>query len=62
VRRARGGVIDGLYAAGNVAASPLGWGYPGGGATLWAGMTMAYVAGDDVARRGSAAPAGTAAP
>ena len=50
VRRARGGVIDGLYAAGNVAASPLGWGYPGGGATLWAGMTLAYVAGDAVAR------------
>jgi predicted oxidoreductase len=49
VRRARGGVIAGLYAAGNVAASPLGWGYPGGGATLWAGMTLAYLAGDSVA-------------
>jgi succinate dehydrogenase/fumarate reductase flavoprotein subunit len=46
VRRARGGVVEGLYAAGNVAASPLGWGYPGGGATLWAAMTMAYLAGD----------------
>jgi succinate dehydrogenase/fumarate reductase flavoprotein subunit len=50
VRRARGGVIPGLYAAGNVAASPLGWGYPGGGATLWAAMTMAWLAGDSVAR------------
>jgi 3-oxosteroid 1-dehydrogenase len=51
VRRTRGGLIDGLYAAGNVAASPLGWGYPGGGATLWVAMTMAYLAGDHVGRR-----------
>lgn len=51
VRHLRGGVIEGLYAAGNVAASPCGWGYPGGGATLWMGMTMAYVAGDHVGRR-----------
>jgi 3-oxosteroid 1-dehydrogenase len=50
VRRARGGVIPGLYAVGNVAASPLGWGYPGGGATLWIGMTMGYLAGDHIAR------------
>lgn len=50
VRRARGGVIEGLYAAGNAAASPLGWGYPGGGTTLWTAMTMAYVAGDYAAR------------
>jgi 3-oxosteroid 1-dehydrogenase len=50
VRSARGGVLDGLYAVGNVAASPLGWGYPGGGATLWIGMTMAYLAGDHVGR------------
>jgi 3-oxosteroid 1-dehydrogenase len=50
VRRTRGGAIPGLYAVGNVAASPLGWGYPGGGATLWIGMTMAYLAGDHVAR------------
>ncbi|MCW2620971.1 MAG: putative Succinate dehydrogenase [Frankiales bacterium] len=59
VRRARGGVIDGLYAAGNAAASPLGWGYPGGGTTLWIAMTMAYVAGEHVARRrieGATAP------
>jgi 3-oxosteroid 1-dehydrogenase len=50
VRQTRGGTIEGLYAVGNVAASPLGWGYPGGGATLWIGMTMAYLAGDHVAR------------
>ncbi|KJE24306.1 succinate dehydrogenase/fumarate reductase flavoprotein subunit [Frankia torreyi] len=58
VRRARGGVIEGLYAAGNAAASPLGWGYPGGGTTLWTGMTMAYVAGEQVAH--SRAPVGVA--
>jgi 3-oxosteroid 1-dehydrogenase len=49
VRHARGSVINGLYAVGNVAASPLGWGYPGGGATLWIGMTMAYLAGEHIA-------------
>ncbi len=54
VRRARGGVIEGLYAAGNAAASPLGWGYPGGGT----GMTMAYVAGEQVAH--SRTPVGVA--
>ncbi|MCW2527305.1 MAG: putative Succinate dehydrogenase [Pseudonocardiales bacterium] len=58
VRRARGGVIGGLYAAGNVAASPLGWGYPGGGATLWVAMTMAYLAGDHAGR--AHAPTGSA--
>lgn len=62
VRRARGGIIAGLYAAGNVAASPLGWGYPGGGATLWAGMTMAYLAGDHVARSPAPQTAGASAP
>lgn len=60
VRRARGGIVPGLYAAGNVAASPLGWGYPGGGATLWVAMTMAYLAGEHVGRRNGAAPAGSA--
>jgi len=54
VRRTRGGVIPGLYAAGNVAASPLGWGYPGGGTTLWLAMTMAYLAGDAAGTRESA--------
>lgn len=36
--------IAGLYAAGNVAASPVGRSYPGGGATLGAAMTFAYLA------------------
>ncbi len=60
VRSSRGGVIAGLYAAGNVAASPLGWGYPGGGATLWTAMTMAYLAGDHAARTRSPQPEGSA--
>ena len=31
IRHTRGGVVEGLYAAGNVAASPLGPTYPGAG-------------------------------
>jgi 3-oxosteroid 1-dehydrogenase len=45
VRAMRGGVIDGLYAAGNIAASVFGPSYPGGGATLGPAMTFAYLAG-----------------
>ncbi|GGO18783.1 FAD-dependent oxidoreductase [Microbispora bryophytorum] len=43
VLAADGGTIKGLYAAGNVAASPFGPGYPGAGATLAAGMTYGYL-------------------
>jgi 3-oxosteroid 1-dehydrogenase len=43
VQRAGGGAIEGLYACGNVAASPFGPGYPGAGATLAAGMTYGYL-------------------
>jgi 3-oxosteroid 1-dehydrogenase len=43
VQRADGGVVKGLYACGNVAASPFGVGYPGAGATLAAGMTYGYL-------------------
>ncbi|MFN8379463.1 MAG: FAD-dependent oxidoreductase [Anaerolineae bacterium] len=39
-----GNVIPGLYAVGNAAASPLAGGYPGGGGTLSAGLTFAYLA------------------
>jgi len=39
-----GKVIPGLYAVGNTAASPLAGGYPGGGGTLSAGFTFAFVA------------------
>ncbi|MCA9908098.1 MAG: FAD-binding protein, partial [Anaerolineae bacterium] len=39
-----GHVIHGLYAVGNTAGSPLAGGYPGGGGTLSAGLTFAYIA------------------
>jgi 3-oxosteroid 1-dehydrogenase len=45
VRRLRGGVIPGLYAAGNAAACVFGPAYPGGGATLGPAMTFGYLAG-----------------
>lgn len=41
--------IPGLYAAGNTTAHPMGPGYPGAGATLGPGSTMAYAAGLAVA-------------
>ena len=44
-----GNVIDGLFAAGNTTAHPVGGGYPGAGGTLGPGMTMAYVAGKQLA-------------
>lgn len=37
--------IDGLFAAGNTTAHPMGPGYPGAGGTLGPGMTMGYLAG-----------------
>ena len=39
-----GGVIPGLYAVGNCAASVMGSKYPGAGATLGPAMTFAYLA------------------
>ena len=42
--------IPGLYAAGNTTAHPVGGGYPGAGGTLGPGMTMAYVAGQTLAK------------
>lgn len=41
--------IPGLFAAGNVAASPFGPGYPGAGATLGVGMTFGYIAASTIA-------------
>ncbi|HEY0942586.1 MAG TPA: FAD-dependent oxidoreductase [Steroidobacter sp.] len=41
----QGGVIGGLYAAGNVSAAVFGAYYPGGGATLGPAMTFGYIAG-----------------
>ena len=43
--------IEGLYAAGNVAASVFRNNYPGGGATLGSAVTRAYAAGRHVAAR-----------
>jgi 3-oxosteroid 1-dehydrogenase len=45
VQRMRGGVIPGLYAAGNTAAGIFGQAYPGGGCTLGPAMTFGYLAG-----------------
>ncbi|MFQ6010737.1 MAG: FAD-binding protein [Nitrososphaerales archaeon] len=43
----RGKLITGLYATGNVTASPMGRGYPGAGATLGQSMVFGYLAGID---------------
>lgn len=48
---ADGGVIDGLYAAGNTARSPLGDLYPGAGSTLGPAVTFGYLAGVAAAQR-----------
>jgi 3-oxosteroid 1-dehydrogenase len=45
VRRHDGGVVPGLYAAGNAAAGVFGPAYPGGGATLGPALTFGYLAG-----------------
>ena len=51
VRRFGGGVIDGLYAAGNTAANAFGWAYPSGGGTIGNGMVFGFRAGRHVASR-----------
>lgn len=45
VQALTGGVIAGLYAAGNVAGGIFGPAYPGGGSTLGPAMTFGYLAG-----------------
>ena len=49
VRRLGGGVVGGLYAAGNTAANVFGWAYPSGGGTLGNGLVFGYLAGRHVA-------------
>jgi len=51
VRSTRGGVIPGLDAAGNAAASVFGPAYPGGGATIGPAITFGYLAGRHAAAR-----------
>jgi len=48
VRRRDGGVIGGLYAAGNTAANVFGWAYPSGGGTLGNGLVFGFRAGKHV--------------
>ena len=45
VRKLGGGVVGGLYAAGNTAANVFGWAYPSGGGTIGNGMVFGYLAG-----------------
>ncbi|HEY8526413.1 MAG TPA: FAD-dependent oxidoreductase [Acidimicrobiales bacterium] len=51
VRTWDGGVVPGLYAAGNAAANVFGPAYPGGGATIGPALTFGYLAGRHVATR-----------
>jgi 3-oxosteroid 1-dehydrogenase len=49
-----GGVIPGLYAAGNAAANPCGTAYPGGGATIGPALVFGWTAGETALSSGSA--------
>lgn len=51
VLRLGGGVIGGLYAAGNTAANVFGWAYPSGGGTLGNGLVFGFLAGRHVGAR-----------
>ncbi len=51
VLRSDGGVIEGLYAAGNTSAMVMGRSYAGPGATIGPAMTFGYLAALDVAKR-----------
>ena len=49
VLRFGGGVVGGLYAAGNTAANVFGWAYPSGGGTLGNGLVFGFLAGRHIA-------------
>ncbi len=53
VRRSGGGVVGGLYAAGNTAANVFGWAYPSGGGTIGNGMVFGFRAGRHAAAQPS---------
>jgi succinate dehydrogenase/fumarate reductase flavoprotein subunit len=50
VLRGDGGTIEGLFAAGNAAASPFGIGTPGGGGTIGPALVFGTRAGEAAAR------------
>ena len=49
VLNVKGDIIKGLYATGNVTASPMGIGYPGPGVTIGQAMVFGYIAGKNAA-------------
>jgi succinate dehydrogenase/fumarate reductase flavoprotein subunit len=49
LRADSGAPIDGLFAAGNVAANPFGYGYPGGGGTIGPALVFGFRAGEAAA-------------
>ena len=51
VLSASGGVIEGLFAAGNAMAAPTGMVYGGAGGTLGPAITFGYIAGSEAAER-----------
>ena len=51
VTREGGGIVPGLYAAGNAAANVFGWAYPSGGGTLANAIVFGYRAGRHAAAR-----------
>ncbi len=53
VRKLGGGVVGGLYAAGNTAANVFGWAYPSGGGTLGNGIVFGFLAGRHAGSRPS---------
>ncbi len=55
VRKLGGGLVDGLYAAGNTAANVFGWAYPSGGGTLANGIVFGFLAGRHVGAQPSRA-------